>query len=147
MKKRLAVSFVMMTMALFSLIVTSDLMAYEEIDVLDGGSISGTITIEGQIPKPRVFALIQFPFGPFCKKISDGEVSLIKKIKACGKLSLPSGIFRKENPIVPPSQTLWRWIVCFIRRMLQTQSSLCLETMESYGISIPTWPLSTIISG
>jgi len=47
--------------------------AYEEIDVSNGGTISGRITLEGPRPEPRVFVLIQFPFGPFCKKISDGQ--------------------------------------------------------------------------
>lgn len=87
MKRLLVVSLGIMTVALLSLSGTSDLMAYEEIDVSNGGSISGTITIEGRIPPPRIFALIQFPFGPFCKKISDGQ----------GNVRLKEYIVNKEN--------------------------------------------------
>lgn len=47
--------------------------AYEEVDVSQGGSISGKITLRGEKPSVRVFALVLYPFGPFCKKISDGE--------------------------------------------------------------------------
>jgi len=47
--------------------------AYEEVDVANGGSLSGKITLEGRRPEARVFALVNYPFGPFCKKISDGK--------------------------------------------------------------------------
>ncbi|MFQ5781213.1 MAG: carboxypeptidase-like regulatory domain-containing protein [Nitrospiria bacterium] len=46
---------------------------YEEVDVSNGGSIAGKITLKGPIPKPRVFSLVLYPFGSFCKKISDGQ--------------------------------------------------------------------------
>ncbi|MFQ5780978.1 MAG: hypothetical protein ACE5HN_09385, partial [Nitrospiria bacterium] len=46
---------------------------YEAVDVSNGGSISGKVTLNGAMPKPRVFALINYPFGRFCKKISDGQ--------------------------------------------------------------------------
>jgi hypothetical protein len=46
---------------------------YEEIDVSNGGTITGKVTLRGPIPEPRVFALVLYPFGPFCKKISDGQ--------------------------------------------------------------------------
>ncbi len=60
---------------------------YEEIDIQNGGSIAGTITLDGAIPEPRVFALIQFPFGPFCKKISDGQ----------GNVRLKEFVVHKKN--------------------------------------------------
>jgi len=47
--------------------------AYEVIDVSNGGSISGKITMEGKLPEARVFSLVLYPFGEFCKKISDGK--------------------------------------------------------------------------
>ncbi len=87
MKKSLIIGLGIIFMTLFSLWGTSEILAYEEIDVSNGGSISGTITIEGQIPKPRVFTLAQFPFGPFCKKISDGE----------GNVRLKEYIVHKKN--------------------------------------------------
>ncbi|MEW6681409.1 MAG: carboxypeptidase regulatory-like domain-containing protein [Nitrospirota bacterium] len=46
---------------------------YEEIAVKNGGTISGKITLKGPVPDPRVFPLVLYPFGPFCKKISDGK--------------------------------------------------------------------------
>ncbi|MBN4053130.1 carboxypeptidase regulatory-like domain-containing protein [bacterium AH-315-L15] len=46
---------------------------YEGVEVKNGGSISGKITLKGEKPSARVFALVLYPFGPFCKKISDGE--------------------------------------------------------------------------
>ena len=46
---------------------------YEEIEVIRGGTLSGTVTLKGPIPEPRVFPVVLYPFGPFCKKISDGN--------------------------------------------------------------------------
>ncbi len=59
--------------------------AYEEIDVSNGGTISGRISMEGPSPEPRVFVLIQYPFGPFCKKISDGQGNVRLKEFIVGK--------------------------------------------------------------
>ena len=47
--------------------------AYEAIEVPDGGTLSGKVTLKGTPPVPRVFPLVLYPFGPFCKKISDGQ--------------------------------------------------------------------------
>jgi len=46
---------------------------YQEVPVDNGGTISGKVTMKGDIPVPRVFPLVLYPFGPFCKKISDGQ--------------------------------------------------------------------------
>lgn len=46
---------------------------YEEIDVSNGGTITGKVTLKGPIPEPRIFPIVLYPFGPFCKKISDGH--------------------------------------------------------------------------
>ena len=48
-------------------------LAYEEMDVKNGGSIQGTAILKGPVPPPRVFPLGLYPFGSFCKKISDGR--------------------------------------------------------------------------
>ncbi|MFQ5588003.1 MAG: carboxypeptidase-like regulatory domain-containing protein [Nitrospiria bacterium] len=53
--------------------------AYEEVDVSRGGKIAGRITLKGDIPKPRVFSLSLYPFGTFCKKISDGKGHVLLK--------------------------------------------------------------------
>jgi hypothetical protein len=47
--------------------------AYIGGDVEHGGRITGTVTLDGPIPEPRVFPMVLYPFGPFCKKISDGK--------------------------------------------------------------------------
>ncbi len=46
--------------------------AYQEVEVSNGGSIKGKVTLNGPVPEPRVFPTILYPFGSFCKKISDG---------------------------------------------------------------------------
>lgn len=46
---------------------------YQEIPVQDGGIITGKVSLKGAIPVPRVFPLVLYPFGPFCKRISDGQ--------------------------------------------------------------------------
>ncbi len=51
--------------------------AYEEIPVQDGGSITGKVVLAGPVPEPRVFPLVLYPFGPFCKKISDGKGHIV----------------------------------------------------------------------
>lgn len=60
-------------LALGGLVGTTSAANYEEIPVANGGSVSGKITLKGPIPAPRVFPLVLYPFGPFCKKISDGR--------------------------------------------------------------------------
>jgi hypothetical protein len=52
---------------------TAAASSYEEIDVRNGGSITGKITLTGPVPEPRVFPLVLYPFAQFCKKISDGK--------------------------------------------------------------------------
>ena len=46
---------------------------YEETSVVNGGSITGKVLLKGGVPEPRVFPLVLYPFGPFCRKISDGR--------------------------------------------------------------------------
>lgn len=53
--------------------------AYEEVDVSQGGSITGRIALKGDIPPPRIFSLSIYPFGSFCKKISDGNGHVLLK--------------------------------------------------------------------
>jgi hypothetical protein len=50
---------------------------YEEITVTNGGSITGKVTLKGPVPEPRYFPLVLFPFGPYCKKISDGQGNVL----------------------------------------------------------------------
>jgi hypothetical protein len=47
--------------------------AYEAVDVQSGGTITGKVTLRGPVPEPRVFPMVLYPFGDYCKKISNGE--------------------------------------------------------------------------
>jgi hypothetical protein len=47
--------------------------AYEQIDVKDGGTLSGRITLEGEVPKPKGYNLVTFPDPVYCGRISDGK--------------------------------------------------------------------------
>lgn len=54
--------------------------AYEAVQVAKGGTISGKITLKGEVPDPRVFPLALYPFGPFCGKnerIADGKGNIL----------------------------------------------------------------------
>jgi len=46
---------------------------YEEITVADGGSLSGTVTLLGEVPKPKGYNLVTFPDPLYCGRISDGR--------------------------------------------------------------------------
>ena len=47
--------------------------AYREVDVRDAGSITGKVVLKGPIPESRVFPVVQYPIGVFCKRVSDGQ--------------------------------------------------------------------------
>jgi len=46
---------------------------YEEAAVTNGGTLVGKVTLKGSVPEPRIFPVVLYPFGPFCKKVSDGH--------------------------------------------------------------------------
>ena len=47
--------------------------AYDEIAVTDGGSLTGTLFLEGQVPRPKGYNLITLPDQVYCARISDGQ--------------------------------------------------------------------------
>lgn len=47
--------------------------AYEEIAVSNGGTLSGTITLVGEVPKPKGYNLTTLPDQVYCGRISDGR--------------------------------------------------------------------------
>ena len=47
--------------------------AYEVIDVQHGGTIEGTVTLDGPVPEPKGFNLITFPDPAYCGRISNGS--------------------------------------------------------------------------
>ncbi len=46
---------------------------YQEAPVTNGGTLSGTITLNGKIPKPKGYNLVTFPDPVFCGRISNGK--------------------------------------------------------------------------
>lgn len=48
-------------------------VAYDVIDVKDGGAITGVVTLKGQIPAPKAFNLVTFPDPEYCGRISNGN--------------------------------------------------------------------------
>jgi hypothetical protein len=56
---------------------TADTFGYDEGEVSGGGTLVGRVTLNGPKPPVRVFPLVLYPFGPFCKMISDGEGNVI----------------------------------------------------------------------
>jgi hypothetical protein len=53
--------------------------AYDVAEVTHGGTITGRVSLNGPLPGPRVFPIVLYPFGEFCKKISDGEGHILLK--------------------------------------------------------------------
>lgn len=47
--------------------------AYEEITVTDGGSVTGRVTLVGDVPKPKGYNLTTLPDAIYCGRISDGR--------------------------------------------------------------------------
>jgi len=46
--------------------------AYEEVQVADGGTLRGKVTLAGQIPHPKGYNLVTFPDPVYCGRISNG---------------------------------------------------------------------------
>ncbi|WP_455389524.1 hypothetical protein, partial [Petrachloros mirabilis] len=53
--------------------VSSPAWSYEAIQVTDGGTLTGTITLNGKVPKPKGYNLITLPDQFYCGRISDGR--------------------------------------------------------------------------
>lgn len=62
----------MLVSALFLLICTSSAWSYQEMDVKDGGTITGTVRMTEGKPVPKGFNLITFPDPVYCGRISTG---------------------------------------------------------------------------
>ncbi|WP_454062016.1 carboxypeptidase regulatory-like domain-containing protein [Candidatus Nitrospira salsa] len=46
---------------------------YEEIQVENGGTLSGVITLQGELPNPKGYNLVSFPDPAYCGRISNGN--------------------------------------------------------------------------
>jgi Polysaccharide lyase family 4, domain II len=53
--------------------IGSPAWSYDEIQVADGGTVTGTVTLDGQVPKPKGYNLITLPDQFYCGRISDGR--------------------------------------------------------------------------
>ena len=51
---------------------TGTSLAYEEITVTDGGTLTGKITLKGEVPKPKGYNLVTLPDAVYCGRISTG---------------------------------------------------------------------------
>ena len=69
----------------------SSAWAYEETVVSEGGTIVGTVTLEGQVPKPKGYNLTTLPDQFYCGRISDGQGWRILQPFQVG----PAGEFRE----------------------------------------------------
>jgi hypothetical protein len=66
LRTRLAAGFVILSLG-------SPALAYEEATVSEGGTITGTVKLEGQVPKPKGYNLMTLPDPFYCGRISDGQ--------------------------------------------------------------------------
>jgi hypothetical protein len=69
----LLAAFVLLGMANLS----GSAFGYEEIRVINGGSITGKVTLRGPIPPPRAFPVVIYPFADYCKRISNGKGDIL----------------------------------------------------------------------
>ena len=61
-------------LVLFMVLVTAlPALGYEVVEVQDGGTIKGTVTLLGPVPTPKAYNLITFPDPEYCGRISNGE--------------------------------------------------------------------------
>lgn len=71
MRLSLKTSIVLLGLIGFSTLASAS--DYEEVAVSDGGTITGKVTLKGAVPPARIFPVVLYPFGEYCKKISDGQ--------------------------------------------------------------------------
>ena len=55
------------------ILLSGQAVAYEEITVSGGGTIMGTVSLQGQVPKPKGYNLTTLPDAFYCGRISDGQ--------------------------------------------------------------------------
>jgi hypothetical protein len=63
----------LLTMAGWLMMTGVTAWAYEEIQVSDGGTLTGTVNLEGLVPKPKGYNLTTLPDPFYCGRISDGQ--------------------------------------------------------------------------
>ena len=63
----------LMSLSVGSLLTGASALAYQEVPVPDGGTITGKVTLGGAKPMPRGFNLVTFPDPVYCGRISNGH--------------------------------------------------------------------------
>src|SRR5438552_19120321 len=63
----------LMSLSVGSLLTGASALAYQEVPVPDGGTITGKVTLGGAKPIPRGFNLVTFPDPIYCGRISNGH--------------------------------------------------------------------------
>jgi hypothetical protein len=67
--------------------------SYEAVEVTNGGTITGKVTLRGPTPEPRAIPMVLYPFGDFCKKISNGEgIVLLREFNVDGAGGLQDAV-------------------------------------------------------
>lgn len=61
------------TLCSVTLVSTMSVWAYEETTVLEGGTLTGSVKLTGQVPKPKGYNLTTLPDPFYCGRISDGQ--------------------------------------------------------------------------
>jgi hypothetical protein len=51
----------------------SPALSYDVVEVTDGGTIMGVVTLSGDAPAPKAYNLVTFPDPEYCGRISDGK--------------------------------------------------------------------------
>ena len=73
MKMTVRQKFIVVCVYGLSLVSVPDMRAYEEIPIADGGSLSGTVHLDGKVPMPKGYNLTTVPDSIYCGRISDGK--------------------------------------------------------------------------
>ena len=68
----MSVEKIFCAMVLSVFLGASSVEAYEEIDVNNGGTLSGVVKLEGKVPRPKGYNLVTLPDPVFCGRISTG---------------------------------------------------------------------------
>ncbi len=63
----------LLSLSVGSLLMVSSALAFQEVTVTDGGTITGKVTLKGGKPVPRGFNLVTFPDPVYCGRISNGS--------------------------------------------------------------------------
>ena len=72
--------------------------AYDVIEVKDGGTISGRVTLDGPAPAPKGFNLLIYPDPEYCGRISNGEGwRLLFDIQVASNGGLKDAVVMLEN--------------------------------------------------